>query len=195
MARQEGPLAAPLPGPIRERQERKAGYETTKEDITKWQPLVKANREAPTLEFKSGRDDVARSNSTAALAAKFVPGNDMEEQIAELLRAAGAHSGEAVEEAEEALALQVGVGYMHGSAMAIIAMSSPFTSTCWIQAWHGQRHHGMINVMVGAVCLRLLVRDHRGAPQAVSILLLSIACGKGQGLTRRRSDTLKGTFL
>lgn len=43
LARQEGPLAAPLPGPIRERQERKAGYETTKEDITKWQPLVKAS--------------------------------------------------------------------------------------------------------------------------------------------------------
>ena len=31
----------------------------------------------------------------------------MEEEVAELLRAAGAHSGEAVEEAEEALALKV----------------------------------------------------------------------------------------
>lgn len=66
-----------------------------------------ANREAPTLEFKSGRDDVVRSNTTAALAAKFAPENDMEEEVAELLRAAGAHTGEAVEEAEEALALQV----------------------------------------------------------------------------------------
>ena len=43
MAKQAEPLATPLPGPIRERQERKAGYETTKEDITKWQPLVKVN--------------------------------------------------------------------------------------------------------------------------------------------------------
>ena len=48
-----------------------------------------------------------RSNTTAALAAKFAPENDMEEEVAQLLRAAGAHSGEAVEEAEEALALQV----------------------------------------------------------------------------------------
>lgn len=32
----------------------------------------------------------------------------MEEEVAELLRAAGAHTGEAVEEAEEALALKVG---------------------------------------------------------------------------------------
>ena len=31
----------------------------------------------------------------------------MEEEVAELLRAAGAHTGEAVEEAEEALALKV----------------------------------------------------------------------------------------
>ena len=43
MAKQAEPLATPLPGPIRERQERKAGYETTKEDITKWQPLVKVH--------------------------------------------------------------------------------------------------------------------------------------------------------
>ena len=43
MAKQAEPLATPLPGPIWERQERKAGYETTKEDITKWQPLVKVH--------------------------------------------------------------------------------------------------------------------------------------------------------
>jgi len=48
-----------------------------------------------------------RSSTTAALAAKFSPDNDMEEEVAELLRAAGAHTGEAVEEAEEALALKV----------------------------------------------------------------------------------------
>ena len=59
------------------------------------------------MEFKSGRDEVARSSTTAALAAKFSPDNDMEEEVAQLLRAAGAHTGEAVEEAEEALALKV----------------------------------------------------------------------------------------
>ncbi len=35
------PVAAPLPRNIREKQERKAGYEFTKEDVTKWQPIVK----------------------------------------------------------------------------------------------------------------------------------------------------------
>lgn len=68
---------------------------------------MQANREAPTLEFKSNKDEIARSSTTAALAAKFTPDNDMEEEVAELLRAAGAHTGEAVEEAEEALALKV----------------------------------------------------------------------------------------
>lgn len=47
LAQQEGRLAAPLPGPIRERQERKAGYATTTEDITKWQPLVKVSHALP----------------------------------------------------------------------------------------------------------------------------------------------------
>ena len=82
---------------------------------------MQANREAPTLEFKSNKDEIARSSTTAALAAKFTPDNDMEEEVAELLRAAGAHTGEAVEEAEEALALKVcnalavGIGSCHSS--------------------------------------------------------------------------------
>lgn len=59
------------------------------------------------MEFKSNKNEVVRSSTTAALAAKFSPENDMEEEVAELLRAAGAHTGEAVEEAEEALTLKV----------------------------------------------------------------------------------------
>jgi hypothetical protein len=35
------PVSAPLPRLIKERQERKAGYEDTKEEVTKWQPIVK----------------------------------------------------------------------------------------------------------------------------------------------------------
>ena len=51
---------------------------------------VQANREAPTLEFKSNKNEIVRSSTTAALAAKFTPDNDMEEEVADLLRAAGA---------------------------------------------------------------------------------------------------------
>lgn len=35
------PVAAPLPGPIKQRQQRKAAYESTAEDVTKWQAMIK----------------------------------------------------------------------------------------------------------------------------------------------------------
>ncbi|KAK9806336.1 hypothetical protein WJX72_010623 [[Myrmecia] bisecta] len=100
------PVAAPLPGPIRQRQERKAGYEATGKEVTKWQPVVKANREAPTIRFTSGREDIPKTNTTAAMASSFKPETDMEAEVAALLQAAGAHTGEAVEQQEEALALK-----------------------------------------------------------------------------------------
>lgn len=82
-------------------------YEETTKDVAKWQSIVKANREAPTLKFATGREDVPRTTTTAALTAKFAPSGDFERQIAEMLQAAGAHNEEAVQEAEEALALKV----------------------------------------------------------------------------------------
>ena len=100
------PVEAPLPGPIRARQERRAGYESAKQDIGKWMPLVKANREAPTLHFKSDQASVPRSSTTASLAAKHRPETSMEAEVAELLRAAGADTGTAVAEGEEALSLK-----------------------------------------------------------------------------------------
>ena len=42
-------LSAPLARPLQERLERQAAYEETKAEITKWQPLVKANREVTHL--------------------------------------------------------------------------------------------------------------------------------------------------
>ena len=48
-------------------------YEDTRKDVAKWVPLVKANREAPTLRFAAGNEDVPRASTTAALTAKFTP--------------------------------------------------------------------------------------------------------------------------
>lgn len=42
-------------------------YERTKEEVSKWQTLVKAHREAPTLSFLAGRGDAGRPATTAAL--------------------------------------------------------------------------------------------------------------------------------
>ena len=82
-------------------------YEVTQKDVTKWQSIVKANREAPTLKFASGNEDVPRTSSTSALTAKFAPSQDYEKEIAAMLEAAGAHNEKAVQESEEALALKV----------------------------------------------------------------------------------------
>ncbi len=68
---------------------------------------MQANREAPTLHFKSGAEDVPRTNSTAALAAKFAPEAGLEAEVAAMLAAAGASNAEALAEAEESLALNV----------------------------------------------------------------------------------------
>ena len=38
-------LSVPLAKPLQQKLEREAAYEETKAEITKWQPLVKANRE------------------------------------------------------------------------------------------------------------------------------------------------------
>ena len=41
LARRTEPVAPPLPGPVQRRQERRAGYEHAKEDVAKWQGIVK----------------------------------------------------------------------------------------------------------------------------------------------------------
>lgn len=106
LEKKAAPVAAPLPGPIRDRQERKAGYEAAKKDITKWVPVVKAHREAPTLHFKADVSAVPRTVTTASLAAKHEPETAMEAEVAALLQAAGAQTAVAVAEAEEALAMK-----------------------------------------------------------------------------------------
>mmetsp|Transcript_5357 Transcript_5357/g.11731 ORF Transcript_5357/g.11731 Transcript_5357/m.11731 type:complete len:1130 (-) Transcript_5357:373-3762(-) len=100
------PVSAPLPRQIKERQERRAGYEQTSTEVTKWQSIVKANREAPTLVFTSATGEVPRVTTTAAIAAKHTPETDLEREVAALLEAAGAASAKAVQEAEDQLALK-----------------------------------------------------------------------------------------
>ena len=49
-------------------------------------PLVKANREAPTLRFTSDKAAVPRTSTTAALAAQHVPETDMEAEVGAALQ-------------------------------------------------------------------------------------------------------------
>ena len=63
---------------IQQRLERKAAYEATKEDVTKWQPIVKANREVATLDFPSRRDAAPRKTSVQAVLSDFTPETELE---------------------------------------------------------------------------------------------------------------------
>ncbi|KAK4413376.1 putative protein C57A7.06 [Sesamum alatum] len=83
MNKKSVPTLAPLPKSEQERLERKAAYEHSKKDITKWEPLVKRNREAPTLYFD---EDVDLGFSTiGAIASEFEPRTEFEKKIASLI--------------------------------------------------------------------------------------------------------------
>lgn len=107
LSKKASPLDAPLPGPIQERQERKAAYDESKKDIQKWMPLVKSHREAPTLQLTSNKSDVHKPTTISSVAAKHKPGSTMELEVAAMLEAAGAHTAAAVAESEDALAMRM----------------------------------------------------------------------------------------
>lgn len=70
---------------------------------------MQANREAPTLRLVSGGKDLTRVTTTAGIVANHTPSEDnaLEAEVAALLAAAGADNAEAIDEAEEKLALKV----------------------------------------------------------------------------------------
>ncbi|WOL01312.1 hypothetical protein Cni_G10028 [Canna indica] len=77
-------VQAPLPKVEREKLERKVAYEHSKKDMTQWEPLVKRNREAPTLYF--GEDVNLGYSTVGAIAAEFEPRTEFEKKMALLVR-------------------------------------------------------------------------------------------------------------
>lgn len=76
-------VLAPLPKPEQEKLERKVVYEKSKKDITKWEPLVKMNREAPSIYFDE--DTNLGFSTVGAIAAGFEPRTEFEKTMASLL--------------------------------------------------------------------------------------------------------------
>uniref|UniRef100_A0ACD6AI79 Uncharacterized protein n=1 Tax=Avena sativa TaxID=4498 RepID=A0ACD6AI79_AVESA len=74
----------PLPKVKRDLLDRGAAYKVSKHDITKWEGLVKSNREAPTLYFENDQD--LGQNTVGAIASKFEPRSTFEKQMAKVLR-------------------------------------------------------------------------------------------------------------
>lgn len=82
MEKKSMPIHAPLPKPDQERLERHAAYGIIQKDVTKWEPHVKRNREAPTIYFGKGKD--MGVSTVGAIAAEFEPRSDFEKKIASL---------------------------------------------------------------------------------------------------------------
>ncbi|MQM16357.1 hypothetical protein Taro_049311 [Colocasia esculenta] len=76
-------VQAPLPKVERERLERKVAYEHSKKDMTNWEPLVKRNREAPTIYFEEDKD--IGFSTVGAIASEFQPRTEFEKKMALLV--------------------------------------------------------------------------------------------------------------
>ncbi|KAL8142380.1 hypothetical protein V2J09_015412 [Rumex salicifolius] len=79
----EMPLQAPLPKPVQDKIQRAVVYDHSKKEVTKWEPLVKRNREAPTLYFDENID--IGFSTVGAIASEFKPRTDFEKKIASLV--------------------------------------------------------------------------------------------------------------
>lgn len=76
-------IYAPLPKADQAKVERKAAYEISKKDVTKWQHIIQKNREAPTIFFDE-KVDVGFS-TIGAIASEFEPRTEFERKIAALV--------------------------------------------------------------------------------------------------------------
>ena len=82
-------VAVPAPTIVTARATREAAYVDTSKSVSLWQPIVKQNREKEQLSFPL--KEPGRHNVTAAsLVEKFVPRTSLEDEIARLVKAAGA---------------------------------------------------------------------------------------------------------
>ncbi|KAK7283460.1 hypothetical protein RIF29_12991 [Crotalaria pallida] len=82
--RKARPIQAPLPKADQAKIERQVAYETSKKDVTKWQPIIQKNREAPTLVFDENVD--LGFSTVGAIAADFEPRTEFEKKMAALVR-------------------------------------------------------------------------------------------------------------
>nr|SVE71131.1 EOG090X08JJ [Daphnia similis]SVE71763.1 EOG090X08JJ [Daphnia similis]SVE72390.1 EOG090X08JJ [Daphnia similis] len=78
-------LKAPLEKPQALRVERAAGYEKVKDEVSKWDDIVKGNRVAEQLIFPLNQPSI-KMQSASNFTAKFKPKTPLEQQISELLR-------------------------------------------------------------------------------------------------------------
>lgn len=75
-------VLAPLPKVERDKIERSVTFQKSKNELTKWEGIVKSNREAPVLYFEN--DTNLGVNTVAAIASEFKPRTEFEKTIAKI---------------------------------------------------------------------------------------------------------------
>ncbi|KAF0682753.1 Aste57867_25156 [Aphanomyces stellatus] len=82
-------LTAPVAPIVEARASRKVAYTEKSKEMDVFQPVVKANREKETLDFRTQGDKKVENITIAALTSKFVPVKPMENDVAKLLATSG----------------------------------------------------------------------------------------------------------
>ncbi|XP_065860458.1 U3 small nucleolar RNA-associated protein 14 [Euphorbia lathyris] len=83
MEKNSAALHAPLAKGIQDKVDRKVAYDLSKKDVTKWEPIVKRNREAPSIIFD--RDIDLGFSTLGAIASEFEPRTEFEKKMASLV--------------------------------------------------------------------------------------------------------------
>eukprot|EP00124_Ichthyophonus_hoferi_P002437 Ihof_evm5s166 gene=Ihof_evmTU5s166 len=93
-------MPLPMSKPARERLDRSVAYEETKEDITKWLPFVKRNREAEHISFPLNESKPS-VETNSSLTDKFKPATELEKAVSSLLEASKLEEGNDMEKADD----------------------------------------------------------------------------------------------
>eukprot|EP00252_Welwitschia_mirabilis_P010496 TRINITY_DN2378_c0_g1_i2.p1 TRINITY_DN2378_c0_g1~~TRINITY_DN2378_c0_g1_i2.p1 ORF type:complete len:1024 (+),score=313.79 TRINITY_DN2378_c0_g1_i2:359-3430(+) len=80
-------VQAPLPKVVQDKMERKVAYLKSKQEISKWQPIVKKNRESSTIRFDNKVD--MRKHGIGTITSEFMPVTELEKEVSTLLRDKG----------------------------------------------------------------------------------------------------------
>ncbi|CAK4639696.1 hypothetical protein LEN26_017375 [Aphanomyces euteiches] len=82
-------LQVPVAPIVEARATRKVAYTEKTQEMNVYQPVVKANREKETLDFRTQGNKKVENITVAALASKFVPEKPLENDVAKLLETSG----------------------------------------------------------------------------------------------------------
>jgi U3 small nucleolar RNA-associated protein 14 len=99
-SKKHGIVSAPLAKRLQDKVDREVAYQDTVKEVSKWTPLIKHNRQAEHLKFPMNAAP-KQNLSSAALAGKFKPETELENQVESILKASGMSDDKSIQQTEE----------------------------------------------------------------------------------------------